>query len=119
MTPHQREQLLREWRILPEDKRGKQAKPIADILERHLKELGLQERLVEDQLSEAWIEVVGEATAQYSKPVHLKRGDLIVAVSQPALLYDLERFHKSEILKRFQERFGAGVIRDLRFRVGY
>ena len=79
---------------------------------------GLKDRLVEDQLVEAWVEAVGRPNADFSKPVQLKRGQLIVAVTQPALLYELERFHKAEILRRLQERFGCGTIRDLRFRVG-
>jgi len=118
MTPSQRERLFLEWRLLPEQSFGREPKSVGALLERQMEELGLKERLVEDQLTEAWAEIVGSPNCQFSKPVQLKRGQLIVAVAQPALLYDLERFHKAEILRRLQERFGTGTIRDLRFRVG-
>lgn len=118
MTGSQRERLLREWRILPEPKPGREAQRVSVLLEKQLDELGLKERLIEDQLSEAWLEAVGRPNADSSKPVQLKRGQLIVAVAQPALLYELERFHKAEILRRLQARFGKGTIQELRFRVG-
>lgn len=118
MAQSARKRVLQEWRLLPEADSGKEAQAVGRLIERQLDELGLKERMVEDQLAEAWVEAVGRPNADYSKPVQLKRGQLIVAVAQPALLYELERFHKAEILRRLQARFGRGTIQDLRFRVG-
>lgn len=118
MTPYQKQQLLQEWRLLPEKSLGKDFQPVSRLLEKQIAELGLTERMVEDQLVEAWNDAVGKPIADLSKPVQLKRGQLVVAVAQPALLYDLERFHKQEILRRMQERFGSGTVREIRFRVG-
>ena len=118
MAPGLRERLLQEWRLLPEKKAGRDAQPVGLLLEKQLDALGLKDRLIEDQLVEAWAEAVGRPNADFSKPVQLRRGQLVVAVAQPALLYELERFHKAEILRRLQERFGSGTIREIRFRVG-
>ena len=39
-------------------------------------------------------------------------------VLQPALHYQLEQISKPEILRKLKQRFGAKVVRDVRFRVG-
>ncbi len=91
---------------------------LGDLVEIQIGKLGLKERMLEDQLGAAWAEIVGSSNAQQSKPVQIKRGELIVAVSQPALRYDFERFHGPEILRRLQERFGASMVKRVRFRVG-
>ena len=107
-----------EWRRYRHAREGFGAKPISRALDRQMKSLGLNERLIEDQLVEAWESIVGAANAGQSRPVQLQRGELIVAVAQPAVMYELDRFHKAEILKRLQERFGRAMIQRLRFRVG-
>jgi hypothetical protein len=48
----------------------------------------------------------------------LRDGLLIVRVLQPSLHYELETISKSEVLRKLKQRFGAKVIRDIRFRVG-
>ncbi len=112
------EQCDDRWKSRREAMEGKKAKDVSVELEKVLSKLGIQERLLEDQLLAAWEEIVGPAVGHNSRPVHIKRGELIVAVTQPALKYDLERFHRAEILRRMQERFGTGTIRSIRFRVG-
>ncbi len=107
-----------EWKERREAKEGRPFKSLEKLIDKELSALGVQERMVEDQLVEAWAEAVGPTNAMHSRPVSLNRGELIVAVTQPALKFDLERFHKGEILKRMQARFGATTIRRLRFRVG-
>jgi hypothetical protein len=41
-----------------------------------------------------------------------------VNVLQPTVLYELDRQWKSLILTKLKRRFGAKVVRDLRFRLG-
>ena len=113
-----REEREAEWRRYRHAREGFGAKTLGRTIERELEKLGLNERLIEDQLVEAWEGIVGSANAHLSRPVQLQRGNLIVAVAQPAVMYDLDRFHKAEILRRLQERFGKTVVRTLRFRVG-
>lgn len=124
-----REKMLETWERFREDREaefrryrfareGFNAKPISRSIDRQMADLGLNERMIEDQLIQAWETVVGPANASQSRPVQLQRGLLIIAVMQPALMYELERFHKTEILRRLQERFGKAAIRGIRFRVG-
>lgn len=113
-----REDREAEWRRYRHAREGFDASPLARALDKQLAALGLADRMLEDQLVGAWEEIVGAANAGNSRPVQLKRAELIIAVAQPALMYDLDRFHKAEILRRLQERFGRTKIRVIRFRVG-
>jgi predicted nucleic acid-binding Zn ribbon protein len=118
MTEAQRRQILQEWRLLPEPDKVREPKTVSSLVEAQLSKLGLADRLIEDQLAAAWESVVGAPNASMSRPVSLKKGELIVAVAQPALKYTFERFHAREILTRLQERFGTATVRVIRFRTG-
>jgi predicted nucleic acid-binding Zn ribbon protein len=83
-----------------------------------MQKLGLGERLREAEVVDAWKDLVGEFIAGHSCPVALREGTLFVNVLQPALHYELDRVHKSEILRKLKARFGSRVIREVRFRLG-
>jgi predicted nucleic acid-binding Zn ribbon protein len=83
-----------------------------------MKQLGLTDRLRESEIIEAWSKIVGDFIAAHSTPMSLRDGLLIVRVLQPSLHYELETISKSEVLRKLKQRFGAKVIRDIRFRVG-
>ena len=79
---------------------------------------GLSERLRESEVIDAWKAIVGEFIAAHSCPVSLRAGVLSVRVLQPALHYQFEQISKAEILRKLKQRFGAKIIREIRFRVG-
>ena len=83
-----------------------------------MRKLGLSERLRETEIIEAWAHTVGEFIATHSAPVSLKEGVLYVRVLQPALHYELEQIAKPEILRKLKQRFGAKIIKQIRFRIG-
>lgn len=56
--------------------------------------------------------------AAHSAPAALREGILYIRVLQPALHYELDQVSKIDILRKLKQRFGAKVIRDIRFRVG-
>jgi predicted nucleic acid-binding Zn ribbon protein len=95
-----RERVLAEWRGLPQAK------------------IGLGNRLDEAKVMAAWQEIVGDFLAQHSLPAHLRDGVLFVRVLQPTVHYELDRVWKQEILRKMKERFGARVVRGVRFFVG-
>ncbi len=118
MNPSIRRKVLAEWRGLPSDlPRPDRALPMGDLLPKVMQKLGLKERLHESEVRSAWVGLVGDFNARHSQPVSLRDGLLHVQVLQPALRYELERT-KPEILRKLKQRFGARVIRDLRFRLG-
>jgi len=118
VTEEQRRRILEEWRGLPEPPPGREPRSVSALIEGQIAKLGLRERMLEDQMAAAWQDIVGPSNASLSKPVQIRKGEVVVAVSQPALKYTFERFHADEILRRLQERFGSGAVTSVRFRIG-
>ena len=114
-----RARVLAEWRGLPETPFPRDtARPIGDSLAKVMKGLGLSERLNEEDVFRAWKEIVGDFFALHSAPHRLKEGVLYVNVLQPTVHFELERVWKRDILAKLKTRFGARVVRDMRFRLG-
>lgn len=119
MNKRLREKILEEWRGLPQ----KMPPPdrtvsLAEGLKKVMHGLGLEERLNEAEVLKCWKEIVGEFLAAHSCPTRLKDGVLHVQVIQPAVLYELDREWKPQILKKLKKQFGAKAIREVRFRTG-
>ena len=114
-----RRQVLEEWRGLPEpDEKGDRSLSIRELLDQLAPKLGLESRLREEEISGAWLEIVGDFFARHSRPTKLHQGILIVSVLQPTVLYELDRQWKSLVLNKLKGRFGGRLIRELRFRLG-
>ena len=119
MTPSLRAVVIQEWRGLSEKKvRPDQWETPGVLLPKLMQKLGLKDRLRENEVIDAWSSIVGEFIAAHSTPVALREGVLYVRVLQPSLHYELERVAKTEILRKLKQRFGAKIIRDIRFRLG-
>src|SRR6266404_5135718 len=111
--------VIAEWRGLPERKmRPDRWQSPAEVVPKLMQRLGLRERLHETEVIETWSKIVGELITAHSAPFALRDGILYVRVLQPVLHYELEQISKSEILRKLKKRFGAKIIRDVRFRVG-
>src|SRR5437764_12533015 len=111
--------VIAEWRGLPEKRmRVDHWQSPAEVLPKLMQRLGLRERLHETEVIEAWSKIVGDFIGAHSAPVALREGVLYVRVLQPALHYELEQVSKIDILRKLKQRFGAKIIRDVRFRVG-
>jgi predicted nucleic acid-binding Zn ribbon protein len=110
--------VIQEWRGLPEKKvRPDQWETPGVLLPKLMQKLGLNERLRESEVIDAWSSIVGEFIAAHSAPVALREGVLYVRVLQPSLHYELERVAKTQVLRKLKQRFGGKTIRDLRFRM--
>jgi predicted nucleic acid-binding Zn ribbon protein len=119
MTPQLRDRVLAEWRGLSQRMpRPDRSQSVGDALEKVMRGFGLSERLTESQILGAWKEIVGDFIATHSCPSRLRDGVLYVQVIQPTVHYELDRVCKPQIVKKLKARFGAKVIRDVRFRVG-
>jgi predicted nucleic acid-binding Zn ribbon protein len=119
MNSSLRAAVIAEWRGLPEPKvRPDHWEAPADLLPKLMQKLGLKERLREAEVIDVWANIVGEFIASHSAPVALREGVLYVRVLQPALHYELEQVSKNDVLRKLRRRFGANVIRNIRFRLG-
>ncbi len=118
MKPHLRARIIAEWRGLPEKAFPRHtAQPISALLGKVMSDMGLGDRLREEEVLAAWRSVVGDFIAQHSSPAKLINGVLHVRVLQPAMLYELDRTMRPEIVRKLKQRFGRAV-RDVKFRVG-
>ena len=119
MSPAIRAAALAEWRGLPDRKiKPDRWQSPGALLPKLLQQLGLRERLREAEVIDAGKGIVGEFIAAHSAPVSLRDGILFVRVVQPSLHYQFETISKAEILRKLKQRFGARIIRDVKFRVG-
>ncbi len=119
MTPQLRQRVLAEWRGLPQwTPRPDRTQSVADALQGVMRKLGLSERLTEAQIQGAWREIVGDWFAQHTCPSAIRDRVLFVQVLQPAIHYELDRVWKVEILQKLKARFGAKLIREIKFRIG-
>ena len=110
-----RKRVLQEWRGLPAEAPPDRNASISEVLTKVIKKLGLNARIKEDEIIGAWRELVGDFLANHSEPLQLAHHILYVRVLQPTIRYELDRVWKPKVLQKLQERFGAKVIRDIKF----
>ena len=91
--------------------------PLNALIGKTMQGLGLGELVRESEVLEAWKEVVGDFFAAHSMPSKLKDGVLYVRIMQPSIHFEIERL-KGQIVEKLKKRFGARVVRELRFRLG-
>ena len=89
----------------------------ASLIPKILQDWKLNDTLRLDDVAALWSELVGAFISRQTSPDGLKRGVLTVRVIQPAIHHTLLS-EKARLLRALQERFGASVVRDLKFRHG-
>jgi len=87
---------------------------IGSILDSVLEASGLNRRVQERDLLEAWPGVVGERIAAHSRAVDLQDGVLQVDADHAAWRQELTLLFP-EILRRFQARFGEHAVKEIRW----
>jgi len=113
-----RDRTLAQWRRYwePQDV-SEYTQTLGTVVSKTMKGLGLKDRFHEEQVFEAWNELVDNFVAQNARPVSLQRKVLSIQVLHSTIHYELERM-KGQILKVMQDRFGKENIREIRFRLG-
>ncbi len=112
-----RKRVLREWRGLPDKVETDRSAGIFEVLGKVVHKLGLDSRIKENEIISAWRQLVGDFLAEHSEPQQLIRGVLHVRVLQPTIRYELDRVWKPDVTRKLQERFGAKVIREVKFSI--
>ena len=91
----------------------REIKPLGEILQRLLREEGLETPLLQKRLVEAWPEVAGRMVADYTGETSIRNQTLVVKITNAALRSDLTLM-RTQLVKRLNERVGAFVITDIR-----
>jgi predicted nucleic acid-binding Zn ribbon protein len=99
---------------------AKKALPIdslGSVLERSLKRLDLAGRLNDYGVWPIWNEVVGKVIARNAQPEKIRNGTLIVRVSSPVWMQQLQ-FMKDMIAAKLNHRLKEEIVKNIFFTVG-
>lgn len=114
-----REEAEREWSVVrPGDEPFATRTPpkLSEAIPDVLRIIGLDDRWRQNQVAEAWSEVVGAPIARHARPVAFRKQTLIVGVDHSAWLRELTHL-KPQILEKLRTRFGADAPRELLLRI--
>lgn len=100
-----------------EEQKKDSAVKVGDLVSALIDRLDHEKIIHEEQILEAWKEIVGEKASQYAKPYSLAKGCLKVLVENPGWIQIL-KLQEREILKKLQIRFDRAVIQEIRFKTG-
>lgn len=87
---------------------------IGDALAEYIEAAGMEERLAEAAVVPDWADCVGPAIAAATRPIHVSRGTLLVAVRSSAWLMELHMMER-QILRKLNADRERGRLTRLRF----
>mgnify|MGYP000316230724 CR=1 FL=1 len=87
-------------------------KTLGEVLQKLLRDEGLETPLLQKRLIDAWDTVTGKTVARYSGEKFIKNQTLYVKILNPALRQDLSMM-RTQLVKRLNESVGALVITDV------
>lgn len=76
--------------------------------------IGLDAKMQEIQILNVWKECVGNAIANYSTPVEIRKNKLMVRVENAAWRYELS-MKKDEIIEKLNENLKKKIIKEIIF----
>ncbi len=85
------------------------ARSINNVLMDSLKNLNLEHKLTEKYLMNFWKELFGLSIVDSTKSIRLKDKTLVITMSSSVIKSEMIML-KSQILEKFQEKFGANKI---------
>jgi predicted nucleic acid-binding Zn ribbon protein len=91
--------------------------PIGDVLKNVVEGLSQTKKKDIGLISSRWPAFVGKKLAPKTRPVHLRRGTLLVNAFDSAWLYQAT-LEKEKILRRLHARLGREKIQRIQFRIG-
>ena len=86
--------------------------PVATLLENALRRLGLERRLEEYQVVEAWGTVVGEGVARHTTATSIRDGVLFVDVDSSVWMQELQLL-RGEIIERLNAHLGQAFVKQI------
>ena len=91
----------------------KDVQPLGDILQKFLRDEGLETPLLQRCVIDAWEQVTGHMVAGYTREKFIKNQVLFVKIVNPALRQDLSMM-RTKLTQRLNSAVGASVIVDVR-----
>jgi Protein of unknown function (DUF721). len=91
----------------------REVKSLDELLNRFLREEGLETPLLQQRVVNAWEQVAGPMVARYTTEKFVKNQMLFVKITNPALRQDLSMM-RAQLVKRLNAVVGSSVITDVR-----
>jgi predicted nucleic acid-binding Zn ribbon protein len=85
---------------------------LGEVIKEFLKNFGLEEKVTEARIAEAWEKIMGPGIARYTKRISLRNKTLTIQLSSPALRQELS-YGKTKIIKMINEAVGKDVVEEL------
>lgn len=93
---------------------GNDFETIGKIIEKILKNYGIEKKVKENQVINIWDEIVGRKISSITKPMRVADGKLFVQVCNSSWRSELFLL-KPKILKKIQKEIGKGIIQEIIF----
>jgi predicted nucleic acid-binding Zn ribbon protein len=93
----------------------KQYKSLNDVLNRMMRQLGIEDQVLENGAIGYWAEVAGPKIAQNTKAERVIDGVLFVKVKNDVWRNEL-LFFKDELIKKINSRLGKSLIHDIKLK---
>jgi len=90
---------------------------LGDVIPALMKKFGMEEAHWINTLNEEWPDLVGPAVAAHTRPGELSNKRLTVYVDSSVWLYELSQTARGSMLENLANRYGPGMIRDIRFQL--
>ncbi|MFA5146496.1 MAG: DciA family protein [Candidatus Omnitrophota bacterium] len=91
--------------------------PLDGVLENIIAGLKKDKAVTEEDIRAAWRRAAGRKAACHTRPVAIRRAELVVNVDDSGWLYELT-LKKKDILKKLSVKLKKKKIRNVRFRIG-
>lgn len=93
------------------------AKPtsITELLAQYLREQGLEQTILGDELIKKWPEVMGEQVARLTGKIEIKDQVLHVQIRSAALRQQLFEC-RTALIQKLNEAVGASIIKEIRLK---
>ncbi len=91
-----------------------QPKSIQKVIDRLLRNLGIESKIKESMAVVIWPEIVGDKVAKISKAEKVIDGILFVSVESSTWRAEL-LLHRDKIMHKINKRIGTPVIAEIRF----
>jgi predicted nucleic acid-binding Zn ribbon protein len=85
---------------------------LGDVINKLLREEGLETPLKQKRLIDSWEQIMGDMVAKYTTQKFIKNQTLYVKIENPALRQDLSMM-RSQLVKKLNDHVGSFVISDV------
>jgi hypothetical protein len=99
---------------MKEDKRFEQSRPLGDIVEKLIKAYGLEDKMLEMSVIEAWPELMGKAVSYRTNQLYIRNRRLHIHLNSSVMREEL-LFGKQIIIERVNQFAGKSIIDDVWF----